>query len=226
MKVVAGNRCWQCIREVEANIASGKWMDAEPVLKPWYETFLAENAFLKRVFSELKPKTVLEIGAGSGRIVEVVLNNSNASVVAFEKDAEMYELVRKRFEGNKRVEIIHTGKNFPTGKKFDLVLCMGGTFGNQEKETEILEYALSVSSRVIFTAYKKGSEENRRKIYESRGHKNLILKNNCFHFQDNWVKGLFSKSYSKKDLEKICSKPGKTKIHNLNKIAFIVEIGK
>jgi len=104
---------------------------------------------------------------------------------------------------------------------------MMNTVGNQQDETKILESALQVSDRMIFTLYKKGSEQIRKEIYKARGHKDFSLKNFCFYFNDDWVKGTISKSYSIADIKKICSKIDcKAKISNLCKIAYVVELEK
>ena len=221
------NKCWECLRGIEENIASGKWKEIDSPLSYWYEMFDAENAFIKNLLSELNPKTVLEIGAGAGRIIELVIKNSDAKLTSFEKDPEMYGLVTERFGNNERLEIILTEGEFPTDKKFDLAVCMMNTLGNQENENELLEYALSVSARVIFTVYKKGSEEIRRGIYEAQGHEKYSLEGCNFYFSDDWVKGLVSKSYSKEDIEKICGNLNcKVRISDLCDIAYIVELEK
>jgi hypothetical protein len=104
---------------------------------------------------------------------------------------------------------------------------MMNTAGNQENERELIGKALSVSGRMVFTLYKKGSEKIRMEIYKERGHKDFFLRGNCFYFNDDWVKGLISKSYSKKGIEKILSGIcTKYKISELSKIAYCVEAEK
>jgi len=219
------NKCWECYQEIESDLESGKWKQASLPMIEWHEMMNAEKKLIKEKLLEIKPEKVLEIGAGSGRIIEIVLKNSGAKITAIEKNRELCELVKQRFKGNERAEIINSEN--PPSKKFDLALCMMNTLGNQENERELIEKALSVSGRMLFTLYKKGSEKIRQEIYRERGHKDFALRENCFYFNDNWVKGLISKNYSKEDIEKILSGIHcNYKILELSKIAYCVEAEK
>ena len=219
------SNCWQCLKTIEANVLSGEWKKVSPPLLYWYEMFDAENTLIEKRLKELKPARVLEIGAGGGRIIEIVLKNSDATIVALEKNLELYELVKERFKGNKRVQIF-LGEKLPDAtQRFDLALCMMNTLGNQQNETEFIRYALSVSDHFIFTVYKKGMEEIRQGIYKAMGHKKFRLKDYCFYFDDSWVKGLISRGYSAPEIKKMCEAVNcKATISDLCKIAYAAEL--
>ena len=196
-------------------------------MKYWYEMLDAEREVLEKKLLEIKPRTVLEIGAGTGRIINILLKNSNAKIVSTEENREVFERVKKRFQKNKRVEIIFSEGTLPTNKKFDLVVCMMNTLGNQVNENKIIEYVLSISDKMIFTVYKKGSEQIRKEIYKLRDHEDFTLTDSCFYFNDYWCKGLISKTYSKKDIEETCNKfDCRIKISELSKIAYVVEVNR
>jgi ribosomal RNA small subunit methyltransferase A len=51
-------------------------------------------------------KTVLEIGAGDGRLTEAVLGSGPKKIIAVEKDARFVSVLREKFAGRGEVEIV------------------------------------------------------------------------------------------------------------------------
>lgn len=67
-----------------------------------------ENILRKEVaIASVRGKTVLEIGAGDGRLTEKILEGKPKRVIAIEKDSRFAEILRKRFAGEKAVEIVN-----------------------------------------------------------------------------------------------------------------------
>ena len=72
--------------------------------------FLADALVLKseaRIL-EAKGKTVLEIGAGDGRLSEQVLAQAPKKLTLVEYDPQWAGFLREKFKGDERVEVLHT----------------------------------------------------------------------------------------------------------------------
>jgi len=114
-------KCWNCLIDLEEKSDSSEWENEKTALKYWYEMARKEKELITEKLNDIKPKTVLEIGSGAGRVIEILLKNSKAQITSLENSPKMYPLVRERFQGNTRVKIIF-GK-MDSGS-FDLALCM------------------------------------------------------------------------------------------------------
>ena len=53
-----------------------------------------------------KNDVVLEIGPGGGTLTEALIENSNA-VIAVEKDGELFEFLKQKFENKKNLHLVH-----------------------------------------------------------------------------------------------------------------------
>lgn len=217
------NKCAMCLLEVESILSSGKWKGVKGPVGQWFGMLQAEHAYLVSLLSRMDAKSVLEVGTGTGRIVELIAKNSGAMVTSLEKDAGMHAFASGRFEGNERIEVLNTDA-VPEGRRFDLAVCMMNTIGNSSDEKEIAKGMLSAADVAVFSVYRKGSEKARAAVYRMRGHEKLSVRGSCIHFNDEWCAGLFSRSYSRKGIMRMLKGLGCTmKITNAGKMAYIVE---
>ncbi|MEW6528576.1 MAG: 16S rRNA (adenine(1518)-N(6)/adenine(1519)-N(6))-dimethyltransferase RsmA [Candidatus Micrarchaeota archaeon] len=84
-----------------------------------------KNIIAKEVrLLEVKNKTVLEIGAGDGRLTKQLLSAGAKKIIAVEKDRKMITVLNNLFEEEKRIKIIHADflKIKPSKFKFEKII--------------------------------------------------------------------------------------------------------
>jgi len=71
------------------------------------QNFLKDKNILKKEveIARVKGKTVLEIGAGDGRLTEQILRGNPSKVIAVEKDREFADILKEKF--GKRVQVVN-----------------------------------------------------------------------------------------------------------------------
>lgn len=72
------------------------------------QNFLKDrNILIKEVkLADVEGKNVIEIGAGDGRLTEEIISAKPKKLYAFEKDPELAEVLREKFEGEKGIVIV------------------------------------------------------------------------------------------------------------------------
>ena len=219
--------CFNCLRETENAVNKGYWKDFPKPLYYWYEMCDAESKEIMKFLEDKKPKKILELGCGSGRIINILLKDSSIEeIFAVDKDNRIVEIMKPYFEGNENVHIVNQDvRDFlKNNGDFDLALTMMNTFGNID-DLEVIKLVANHSKNLIFTVYDRKYWEERKTIYEDRGHGDFKIKNRDYYFNDCWVKGLKSKSYTEEDLKKICGQIGKKyKIRKISRLLFLVHI--
>ena len=72
------------------------------------QCFLGSHAILRKEASvaDVTGKSIIEIGAGDGRLTQKLLEKKPAKIIAVEKDAKYAQLLRNRFANEPRVEIV------------------------------------------------------------------------------------------------------------------------
>lgn len=224
---ISSHPCFNCLRETEIAINKSYWKKFSIPVRYWYEMCDAESREIKKFISKLKPKTILEIGCGSGRAINILLSiKYQKKIYAVEKDSKMVKIVKPLFRRFNNVFIFNKeARDYLNQKiKFDLTVCMMNTFGNID-DLKLLKLIAEHSQNFIFTVYDQKYYKLREKIYLSKGHRKFLVKNKTYYFNDCWVKGLKSKSYTKKELQKICRFVGKKfKIKKISKLLFLVYI--
>jgi len=219
--------CFNCLRETENAVNKGYWKKFPKPLYYWYEMCDAESKEITKFLKEKKPKKILELGCGSGRIINILLRDKSIEeIFAIDKDKRMVEIVKPYFKNYKNVHIINQDvRNFlEKNRDFDLILTMMNTFGNIDS-LEIMKLVADHSKNLIFTVYNRKYWKERKKIYENRGHRNFDIKDEDYYFNDCWIKGLKSKSYTEEDLKKMCEQIGKKyKIRKISTLLFLVHI--
>ncbi len=224
---VRNHPCFNCLKETENAVNKGYWKSFPKPLYYWYEMCEAESKIIEKFLKENKPKKILEVGCGSGRILNILLKDKSVKeIVAVDKDIRMVEIVKPYYQDNNRVHIINQDiRHFlDKNEKFNLTLTMMNTLGNIDS-FETMKLITKHSKDFIFTVYDKKYWEERKKIYENRGHRDFNIKNKDYFFNDCWVKGLKSKSYTENDLNNMCKKIGKKyKIKKISTLLFQIHI--
>lgn len=180
----------------------------------WYSTYSSEQKLLEEVLRRYSPSSVLDIGAGTGRIIASVLDMLPSSYIAgVESHPEMYEFVSRRFSENRNVQIIHQNiisylQSHQT-ETFDMALCMMATYGNIN-DPRLLSLISRHAKTFVFSVYNSSFDHMRRDMYLSRGHKEVTYDktSDTYYFNDCWVKGLKSRSYTEKGIKDIIENNG------------------
>lgn len=211
------NPCISCLLDTENNNQKNDL---------WHNTWRVEEKELKEFIDKYKPKTILEIGSGTGRIIDLILKtNTNCNIVALESNRELYNFSRARFFKNKNVTLENKTieEYIKTKNKFDLIICAMNTFGNINNKQLFLK--LTKNSKYLFVSlYNTKYDKLRKDMYISRGHKKFKLINNTYYFKDCWVNGLKSKSYTKKQIVNLIKRLNVKYSINTKGILYILTI--
>jgi len=226
-KEVSIHPCFNCLRETENAVNKGYWKKFPKPLYYWYEMCDAESKEITKFLKEKKPKKILELGCGSGRIINILLKDKSIKeIFAIDKDKKIVEIVRPYFKDDKNVHIINKDvKDFlEKNGDFDLILTMMNTFGNIDS-LEIMKLVADHSKNLIFTVYDRKYWKERENFYKDRGHTDFNIKDKNYYFNDCWIKGLKSKSYTEEDLKEMCEQIGKKyEIKKISALLFLVHI--
>ncbi len=227
-KLISTNPCFNCLKETEITVKGSKWKTLPDQIKFWYEMCDAENRELRKFLNEQKPRKILEVGFGSGRIINIILSiDYSKEVFAIDKNKSLFEIVKPLFESHKNVHLLNVDllTFLKSSETFDLAVCMLNTLGNFSNEKEALKLLASKSKQIIFTAYDKSSSDLRTPIYKSKGHIDFVIKDCTYYFNDSWLTGLKSRSYSGKELAELCRSTGKDFIiKKISKLLFWVHL--
>ncbi|MBU0959428.1 MAG: class I SAM-dependent methyltransferase, partial [Nanoarchaeota archaeon] len=176
--------CFNCLRETENAINKGYWKEFPKPLYYWYEMCDAESKEITKFLKDHKPKKILELGCGSGRIINILLkDNTSKDIFAVDKDKRMVEIVKPYFKDKKNVHIINQDvRDFlEKNGNFDLALTMMNTFGNIDS-LEIMKLVAKHSKNLLFTVYDRKYWKERKVIYEDRGHVDFSIKDKDYYF--------------------------------------------
>ena len=202
--------CINCLLETEERIRAGDFDSVNAGDKIWYKTYKAEIAELESALRQYNPKSVLEVGSGSGRIIRTVLDVlSNAKIVGTELNEPTFQFVRKRFEDERRVKVIKTDISdyLSDGGNYDLAICLMNTFGNID-DPEVFRKIARHSDNFVFSLYSREFDKQRKLMYEARGHSNFTFNQGQYCFQDDWIKGLVSRSYTAEEIKELVTMSG------------------
>lgn len=188
---IYGNRCYNCLEEGEKKANSADWEKDRTPKRVWYEIIREENDLVRQVLLSKKPRDILEIGCGAGRMINLALDLEKkegerlgweiGNIEAYEQNNVIRNLLARKFRHDRRV-IIHkglVGRNGQTKRfyhilpehedQFDLVLAVSNLVGWQCDEEEWIKEVLRAGSSLFFTVYKKGWELERVRMYQASG---------------------------------------------------------
>jgi len=207
---ITNSPCINCLRETEERVYEKDYDNVSAGDKIWYLTYQAEIKALEKVLIEYNPKKIIEIGSGTGRIIRTILDIlPKVEIIGTERNKKTYDFVTKRFSGETRVQIKQTDiSDYLSNKEqYDIAICLMNTFGNIN-DPETFNKIVSHSDIFVFSLYNREFDEKRRLMYTARGHKNFRFSQGQYCFQDNWVNGLVSRSYSEDGIKDLVSKSG------------------
>lgn len=220
------NQCLLCLLDVEKKIKSGEWKNiSNPDKKLWYQINYDENQAVKNLIKEIRPREILEIGCGPGRIIDLILGTAREvkfhieRIIGLEQNREIYLHAYTRFlkSDPRTVHILDyfygdSGSLYLFNEsEFDITLAVSNLVGWQEDEVKWMKEAFRVSKQLFFTVYKKGFEEQRRRMYEALCGGARIDEN-----RDIWIKNV--EAFGKE-----CRSKSYTRISIENKIEKVLE---
>ncbi|MFH0906615.1 MAG: class I SAM-dependent methyltransferase [archaeon] len=149
---------------------------------------------------------MLEIGCGTGRIINNALDiNKDLKIHGIEINPITHKFTQKRFSTNDNIEIYKTDINDYLKQNehhYDLTACMMNTFGNIHSN-KLFNKITEISDNFIFSLYNKKYDKDRQEIYLSRGHYDFNFDGKKYCFNDPWIKGLVSRSYTEDEIKKM-----------------------
>ena len=202
--------CINCLLETEERIRAGDFGSVSAGDKTWYSTYKAEIEELERVLREYHPPKIIEVGSGSGRIIRTVLEVlPEAEIFGTELNAHTFNFVRNRFSGDRRVTIVKTdiADYLSNGGDYDLAICLMNTFGNIN-DPDVFRKIVNHADYFVFSLYNREFDEQRRLMYEARGHSDFNFSNGQYCFNDDWIRGLVSRSYTAEEIKELVTKSG------------------
>lgn len=215
------NRCLVCLKDAEDKVRDGSWKNERSGKKYWYEVGYDENEKLKEVLLKYKPKRVVEMGMGPGRVIQLTLDTYRAykipfeQIIGIEQNYEIYQEAFNRFVlQNPKVIITHgliIGSEerdvltpYPD-KFFDLATAVENFIGWQINEIKTIKHLLRTTKKLFFTVYKKEATPFRVKFYEAAGD-TVEIKNEQIWIMDIDAFGRTphcSRSYEKEEIKNI-----------------------
>lgn len=226
------NRCFLCLKRAETMVTSGKWVEEESPLRTWYQILQDEQEALAKFLKEFQPESILELGCGPGRVINLILSLAKKGeikmpkrIVGYEQNNEIAGYCMDTFVGVGNVTIYTHLLGFkPDGSfsqirakdrgTFHLITAVSNLVGWQdEKEAEwianVVRDGLKTGGVLYCTVYKKGQELERARMYKAAG--DII-------YLDEMTSDIIivtdafngekhkSKSYKKEDLEVLLAK--------------------
>jgi len=95
------------------------------VKKSLGQNFIKNKGILQKEagLAEIKDKIVMEIGAGDGRLSEILLSRGPKKIFLVEMDKELVDILKKKFSGKENVEIL--ASDFLKLKPFPVHIIFG-----------------------------------------------------------------------------------------------------
>jgi len=146
----------------------------------WFEVTDIENKKVLEYVVQNKPKRIIEIGCGPGRLISQILTIKDYEydeIVGIDGDQQMYALAYQRFPPAEypKVNLFHmrVENKLPYPDNcFDLCINAMNIVGWQKnREVDWLKEMMRCSYTTFFTVYKKGRENERLKMYRTRPHR-------------------------------------------------------
>ena len=218
--------CLNCLIDTEERINYNDFENRGAGDKLWYANYAKESRELRRILQIYKPKKILEIGTGNGRVIQTALEVlPDSRIIAVEKNEKMFNYSRHRFFGDKRVSVVKQNISYflSKTKKFDMALCMMNTFGNIN-DSVIFQSMANQVKFFVFSVYNRKFDKKRKIMYEARGHEDFCLIKNQYCFRDYWINGLVSRSYTREEIIELAHKSSMDilELKPLNLLYFVV----
>ncbi|MEA3343518.1 MAG: class I SAM-dependent methyltransferase [archaeon] len=207
------HKCIGCFLELEKAL-EGDWESFPPDKRRWYEMINIENRVIMDYVSMHKPRRILEVGCGTGRVISTIETGTDYDeIIGIECDEEMHSYAQNRWINGDKIKIqkMFVKDSLPyEDNYFDFSINAMNIVGWQENESEWLDEMLRCSKAVFFSVYKRGYETERMEMYRTRGHK---ISEEAVYLNSNGqivlgdcacMSAVVSKAYTDKEVENLC----------------------
>ena len=204
------HHCINCLLDTERKITDPNYVPLTEGDRFWYENYHGETEELRKILKKYSPESLLELGAGTGRVIQLALTElPQLRVTGIESNPLMFNFVSERFSNDDNIDIINStvADYFSMPSEYDLGVCMMNTFGNFS-DFNIMTKILQSTGIFIFTLYNEKFDPQREVMYQSRGHRNFSYAERTYHFDDSWVNGLSSRSFNIEEIKSLVSNSG------------------
>ncbi len=170
---------------------------------PWYYDFL--SPIINSIDND---STLLDIGTGSGKMLQLLFEKKQVTGVGVDTSASMLEEAKKKLQNTKfLLKQIDAGKDYPfKNNSFDYVTICSVLFNlkNQKSVDQILSEALRVLKKggkiIILTPTGKGNIFKLTKHYFSIKNKSIYIWYNATKRNGKtWTKEMYLSKYSAKN---------------------------
>ena len=207
--------CEKCAEQY----AGKNWKDFTPDNRLWYEMMETENSCVTRYVKKRRPRRIIEIGCGPGRLISQILKIPDYDydeIVGIDADEQMINLAQQRLPPKQfpNVDIfnmrVRNKLPYPNDH-FDLCINAMNILGWQRnEEVEWLGAMLRYSHTTFFTVYKRGREAERMKMYSTRPHRSdgiQVGEGGQIQLMDCATNPeVYSWSYEYDDIDRICKR--------------------
>lgn len=191
--------CANCLKDTEDMIRCRNFDGVSAGDRLWYETYAAETHEFVRVLRQYSPSTILDVGSGYGRVIEVIHSAlPSAKIIGTEIDNATYGLAQQRFAGtpNVRIELCDVVKYLAnSNRSFDMATCLMNTYGNINDESLFVEI-LRHAHYFVFSLYNPLYDKDRAAMYHARCHLKFRFEGQQYMFSDPWSNVVVSRSYN------------------------------
>jgi SAM-dependent methyltransferase len=194
------------------------WRDFPDHKRYWFDMMDSENKMVLDFVTQHKPKRIMEVGCGPGRLVSRILSIENyeyEEIVGIDGDEQMVNIALARFSPTKypKVNVFHmrVKNKLPyLDDSFHFCINAMNIVGWQKpKDLEWLKEMMRCSYTTFFTLYKKGYEQERLAMYQTRPHRRDGVKIDEATGQIQIVDcatnpGVYSWAYTQDEVEILC----------------------
>ncbi len=200
---------------------SAKIIDFSNLTSSYKEWLKSEEKFLRKIIPE--KARILEIGAGNGRIIDVI-NNGKREVIGIE--IANLPFLKKRYKSDKNVQILKMDAHKLLFKEnlFDVCLIMYNTLGLMHDPLDVLKECKRITrkgGKIIVSTYSMDTEyvlKERIACFTKIGHKVVKIHGMDFEIENGVTSHYFLKDELKNLFNGVNLKPS---YHPISKLGCI-----
>ncbi len=199
--------------------------------KDYKEFFDAEKEFFKKNIAQ--DSKILDIGCGAGEDL-IFLSKISNDLYGIDNNPEAIKLcknlIKKHHIDSVKISLEDAEKTQFKDNYFDIILCMGNTFGNfgeeREKILEEIKRILKNSGSLIISCYNENALESRMELYDkvlANNYKLIDKDKGTIILKDNVI----TQQFTKEEITKIMQDAGFI-IEEIEKgsIYYLIKVGK
>ena len=148
------------------------------------QNFLIDKNICKKIknLSDIKGKHIIEIGPGTGQLTEEIIKGSPKKLILIEKDNDLIDLLKKKYQGLKNIEFINCDAlSYDFSKITDATIFSNLPYNISTKIIFKLLLNFSNIYQMIFMVQKEVAEKFDYKITKKINKNNFFIFNSCYY---------------------------------------------